>query len=56
MKREAWMTQVDWLDNEHVMYRITGSRGADIWGLLWVPEILAHRFRKFWPVDEPPQT
>jgi hypothetical protein len=27
------MTQVDWLDNDHVMYRITGSRGADIWGL-----------------------
>lgn len=25
--------QVDWLDNEHVMYHITGSRGADIWVL-----------------------
>jgi hypothetical protein len=23
--------QVDWLDNDHVMYHITGSRGADIW-------------------------
>lgn len=25
--------QVDWLDNERVMYHITGSRGADIWVL-----------------------
>jgi hypothetical protein len=25
--------QVDWLDNHHVMYHITGSRGADIWVL-----------------------
>jgi hypothetical protein len=25
--------QVDWLDDEHVMYHITGSRGADIWVL-----------------------
>ena len=25
--------QVDWLDNEHVMYHITGSRGADVWVL-----------------------
>jgi hypothetical protein len=25
--------QVDWLDDEHVMYHITGSRGADIWSL-----------------------
>jgi hypothetical protein len=23
--------QVDWLDNDHVMYHITGSRGADLW-------------------------
>lgn len=23
--------QVDWLDNEHVMYHVTGSRGADLW-------------------------
>jgi hypothetical protein len=36
--------QVDWLDNDHVMYHITGSRGADIWVLRTdnteVPEIL----------------
>jgi len=25
--------QVDWLDNDHVMYHITGARGADMWGL-----------------------
>ena len=25
--------QVDWLDNDHVMYHITGARGADIWVL-----------------------
>ena len=25
--------QVDWLDDDHVMYHITGSRGADIWVL-----------------------
>jgi hypothetical protein len=25
--------QVDWLDNDNVMYHITGSRGADIWVL-----------------------
>ena len=25
--------QVDWLDNDRVMYHITGSRGADIWVL-----------------------
>lgn len=25
--------QVDWLDTDHVMYHITGSRGADIWVL-----------------------
>ena len=25
--------QVDWLDNERVLYHITGSRGADIWML-----------------------
>jgi hypothetical protein len=25
--------QVDWLDNDHVMYHITGTRGADIWVL-----------------------
>jgi hypothetical protein len=25
--------QVDWRDNDHVMYHITGSRGADIWVL-----------------------
>lgn len=25
--------QVDWLDNDHVLYHITGSRGADVWVL-----------------------
>jgi hypothetical protein len=25
--------QVDWLDNEHVLYHITGENGADIWAL-----------------------
>ena len=25
--------QADWLDNDQVMYHITGSRGADIWVL-----------------------
>lgn len=25
--------QVDWLDNDHVLYHITGARGADIWVL-----------------------
>lgn len=25
--------QVDWLDNDHVLYHITGARGADIWTL-----------------------
>ena len=25
--------QVDWLDNDHVLYHITGARGADVWAL-----------------------
>jgi dipeptidyl aminopeptidase/acylaminoacyl peptidase len=25
--------QVEWLDDDHVMYHITGSRGADLWAL-----------------------
>ena len=25
--------QVEWLDDGHVMYHLTGSRGADIWVL-----------------------
>ncbi|MGH9254737.1 MAG: hypothetical protein ACRD3C_09215, partial [Vicinamibacterales bacterium] len=25
--------QVDWLDDEHVLYHITGARGADVWAL-----------------------
>lgn len=25
--------QVDWLDDEHVIYHVTGSRGADVWKL-----------------------
>ena len=25
--------QVDWLDNEHVLYHITGENGADVWAL-----------------------
>ncbi len=25
--------QVDWLDDEHVVYHLTGSTGADVWKL-----------------------
>ena len=42
-------------DREYLAYEMTFSSDDKTAMILWVPEILARQFRKFWPVDVMPQ-
>jgi len=37
--------------SRHVALAVEGKVDETFGPTVWVPEILAHRFRKFWPVD-----